>query len=61
MNEGALDVELADALAALPYRERRVIELRSAHKSLDEIGKTYNVTKERIRPIQVRALKKPAA
>ena len=52
-----------DALGSLGYRERRVLELRyglgGAHpRTLDEIGRTFNVTRERIRQIEHQSLKK---
>jgi RNA polymerase primary sigma factor len=52
-----------EALEALGYRERRVLELRyglgGAHpQTLDEIGRTFNVTRERIRQIEHQSLKK---
>ena len=51
------------ALEALAYRERRVLELRyglgGAHpQTLDEIGRTFNVTRERIRQIERHSLTK---
>ncbi|HEY4348867.1 MAG TPA: RNA polymerase sigma factor RpoD [Gaiellaceae bacterium] len=55
------DIELA--LASLPDRERRVIELRygldgSQPCTLEEVGKTFGVTRERIRQIENNTLKK---
>ncbi len=55
--------ELDDLLGTLSYRERRVLELRyglvaEAPKTLDEVGRMFNVTRERIRQIQDQALKK---
>jgi RNA polymerase primary sigma factor len=55
------DVELA--LAALPERERRVIELRygldgSQPFTLEEVGRAFGVTRERIRQIENNTLKK---
>ncbi len=52
-----------DALEALGYRERRVLELRyglggAPPRTLDEIGRTFNVTRERIRQIEYQSLKK---
>ncbi len=52
-----------DALEALGYRERRVLELRyglggASPRTLDEIGRTFNVTRERIRQIEHQSLKK---
>ena len=55
------DVELA--LSALPDRERRVIELRygldgSQPCTLEEVGRAFGVTRERIRQIENNTLKK---
>ena len=54
---------LRDALAKLSYRERRVLELRygldGEHpRTLDELGRTFNLTRERIRQIERLALTK---
>ncbi len=54
---------LYEALDGLSYRARRVIELRygldGQHPStLDEIGRRFNVTRERIRQIEKHALHK---
>ena len=54
---------LRDALENLCYRERRVLELRyglgGEHpRTLDEVGRTFNVTRERIRQIENQSLKK---
>ena len=51
------------ALAALPRRDREVLELRyglnGEHpRTLDEVGRTFNVTRERIRQIENQSLKK---
>ncbi|MGH3038638.1 MAG: sigma-70 family RNA polymerase sigma factor [Gaiellaceae bacterium] len=51
-----------DALAALPERQRRVIELRfglhgGQPRTLDEVGRTLGVTRERIRQIEDTTLK----
>jgi RNA polymerase primary sigma factor len=50
-------------LGTLSHRERRVLELRygldGEHpRTLDEVGRTFNVTRERIRQIENRSLKK---
>jgi RNA polymerase primary sigma factor len=50
------------ALAALPERERQVIELRfglhgGQPRTLEEVGRTFGVTRERIRQIEHTALK----
>jgi RNA polymerase primary sigma factor len=54
---------LHDALENLSYRERRVLELRyglgdEPPRTLDEVGRTFNVTRERIRQIENRSVKK---
>jgi RNA polymerase primary sigma factor len=54
---------LREALENLSYRERRVVELRyglgGEHpRTLDEVGRTFNVTRERIRQIENQSLKK---
>ena len=51
------------ALSALPERERRVIELRygldgSQPYTLEEVGRAFGVTRERIRQIENNTLKK---
>jgi RNA polymerase primary sigma factor len=50
-------------LSALSPRERRVLELRygldGQHpRTLDEVGRTFNVTRERVRQIENQSLKK---
>ena len=54
---------LREALENLSYRERRVLELRyglgGEHpRTLDEVGRAFNVTRERIRQIENQSLKK---
>jgi RNA polymerase primary sigma factor len=66
--EEAAEVELRKAtlkrvLGTLSVRERRVLELRyglnGEHPcTLDEVGRTFNVTRERIRQIENQSLKK---
>jgi RNA polymerase primary sigma factor len=51
------------ALDALPERERQVIELRyglsgAEPLTLEEVGRTFGVTRERIRQIETNTLKK---
>jgi RNA polymerase primary sigma factor len=51
------------ALSALPERERQVIELRYGLSgleplTLEEVGRTFGVTRERIRQIETNTLKK---
>jgi len=54
---------LAKCLCALSYRERRVLELRyglngEQPRTLDEVGRAFEVTRERIRQIENQGLKK---
>jgi RNA polymerase primary sigma factor len=54
---------LRDILGTLSQRERRVLELRyglggEQPRTLDEVGRTFNVTRERIRQIENQSLKK---
>jgi RNA polymerase primary sigma factor len=50
-------------LAGLSYRERRILEMRyglsgEQPRTLDEVGRTFNVTRERVRQIENQSLKK---
>jgi RNA polymerase primary sigma factor len=54
---------LQRVLGMLSYRERRILELRyglngEQPRTLDEVGKAFNVTRERIRQIENQGLKK---
>jgi RNA polymerase primary sigma factor len=54
---------LRGALECLSYRERRVLELRyglgsERPSTLDEIGRKFNVTRERIRQIENQSIRK---
>jgi RNA polymerase primary sigma factor len=54
---------LRRALAMLSYRERRVLELRygldgEPPRTLDEVGRAFNVTRERVRQIEHQSLRK---
>jgi RNA polymerase primary sigma factor len=54
---------LRNVLGTLSHRERRVLELRygldgEQPRTLDEVGRTFNVTRERIRQIENQSLKK---
>ena len=56
---------LKQALSALPWRERQVLILRygladSEPKTLEEIGRRLGLTRERVRQIEVEALKRLA-
>jgi RNA polymerase primary sigma factor len=55
--------KLAEALLTLTERERRILELRFGladgyQRTLEEVGKQYKVTRERIRQIEAKALRK---
>ena len=54
---------IARVLAALPRREREVIEMRygivgGRSRTLEEVGRAFNITRERVRQIENRTLKK---
>ncbi len=54
---------LGEVLNGLTERERRILELRYGladgySRTLEEVGKQYNVTRERIRQIEAKALRK---
>lgn len=58
-----LRAELATALESLTDRERQVVRLRfgledGRARTLEEVGKEFNVTRERIRQIEAKALRK---
>lgn len=55
--------QLAKVLGSLSDRERRVLEMRfgldnGKEKTLEEIGEYFNVTRERIRQIEAKGMKK---
>ena len=55
--------ELNKALDTLPARERDVLKFRygvgsDRSHTLEEVGKQFNVTRERIRQIEAKALRK---
>jgi RNA polymerase primary sigma factor len=55
--------ELQDVLSTLSHRERKVLELRygldgSDARTLEEVGRAFGVTRERVRQIESRALMK---
>ena len=58
-----LKEQLSEVLDTLTYRERRVLSLRfgledGRARTLEEVGKEFNVTRERIRQIEAKALRK---
>ena len=61
--QALLKEELAEALATLTPREEKVLDLRfgltDGHpRTLEEVGKEFKVTRERIRQIEAKALRK---
>jgi RNA polymerase primary sigma factor len=55
--------QIDDVLSTLTPRERRIIQLRfgledGVNRTLEEVGKEFNVTRERIRQIEAKALRK---
>ncbi len=60
---GMLRAQIAAALDQLTERERRVLELRygladGQPRTLEEVGRAFGVTRERVRQIEVKALRK---
>jgi len=63
MNQDSLKNRIADVLAALNYREREIIRLRYGLAdgytyTLEEVGKIFSVTRERVRQIEAKAVRK---
>ncbi|WP_041384896.1 sigma-70 family RNA polymerase sigma factor [Sphaerochaeta pleomorpha] len=61
--EGSLKADISTVLSTLSDKERDIIEMRyglegKAPMSLKEIGELYNLTKERIRQIEKKALER---
>lgn len=55
--------QVGDVLQSLTYRERRVLQLRfglddGRPRTLEEVGREFGVTRERIRQIEAKALRK---
>lgn len=60
-NDNMLREQIALALATLRPRERRILQLRfgledGVSRTLEEVGRQYSVTRERIRQIEAKAL-----
>jgi RNA polymerase primary sigma factor len=58
-----LKEQMSDILASLSERERQVLEMRFGLKdgqgrTLEEVGQEFGVTRERIRQIEAKALRK---
>jgi RNA polymerase primary sigma factor len=63
MNQDSLKNRIADVLGALNYREREIIRLRYGLAdgytyTLEEVGKIFSVTRERVRQIEAKAVRK---
>jgi RNA polymerase primary sigma factor len=55
--------QLQEILADLPIKEKRIIEMRNGlldgvYHTLEDVGKEFGVTRERIRQIEAKALEK---
>ena len=62
-NQTILKEQLEEILSTLSDREKRVIELRfglidGVPKTLEDVGKEFDVTRERIRQIEAKAIRK---
>jgi RNA polymerase primary sigma factor len=63
MTQNMLKERLAEALAELNYREREILRLRYGladgySYTLEEVGKIFSVTRERVRQIEAKAVRK---
>jgi RNA polymerase primary sigma factor len=61
VSESLLKSHLREALNELPERERQIIELRFGMKddrprTLEEVGREFDITRERVRQIQMKTL-----
>lgn len=61
--ENEMAAKMAEVLESLPPKEKRVLVMRfgiedGRERTLEEIGKSFNVTRERIRRIESSALRK---
>jgi len=61
VSESLLKLHLREALNELPERERLIIELRFGMKddrprTLEEVGREFDITRERVRQIQMKTL-----
>ena len=62
MNHELLKARIADVLSGLDYREREIIRLRYGLAdgyayTLEEVGKIFSVTRERVRQIETKAVR----
>jgi RNA polymerase primary sigma factor len=63
MHQDLLKTRINDVLAALNYREREIIRLRYGLAdgyayTLEEVGRIFSVTRERVRQIEAKAVRK---
>jgi RNA polymerase primary sigma factor len=63
MHQDSLKDRINDVLSALNYREREIIRLRYGLAdgyayTLEEVGKIFSVTRERVRQIEAKAVRK---
>ena len=63
LNQQSLKSRIADVLAELNYREREILRLRYGlvdgyAYTLEEVGKIFSVTRERVRQIEAKAVRK---
>ena len=61
--QSSLRDTIAEVLASLTPREERIIRMRfglgmTSDHTLEEVGNTFSVTRERIRQIEAKALRK---
>ena len=63
MGQGLLKTRIAEVLGGLKYREREILRLRYGLAdgyayTLEEVGKIFSVTRERVRQIETKAVRK---
>jgi RNA polymerase primary sigma factor len=63
INQDLLKSRIADVLSALNHREREIIRLRYGLAdgyayTLEEVGKIFSVTRERVRQIEAKAVRR---
>ena len=62
-NDGSLKLRIEQVLKSLTYREREIIKLRYGigdgyTYTLEEVGKIFRVTRERVRQVEAKAIRK---
>ena len=63
VNQQSLKTRIADVLSELNYREREILRLRYGlvdgyAYTLEEVGQIFSVTRERVRQIEAKAVRK---